>query len=225
MERSDSLYMNIPQPIHTPVDAHSAKIYTPSRAPSNSSRQRRFHRIPGGFPEEEKENRSFLAEKQNQQPFFDPELHGSFLDNATAETPEAGGVYLIRQMGTKRTLTLTTGKVTVHYGTLPQGGWQWICEDLKNGHMAFREAVSGRYLGRCIGHTLRPRFHVEEKKAGNSESWALRPRKQGGYNLMVKRRRGLQTLTIVEKDDASELKLRMVKNHSEAVRWEFIKVA
>ncbi|KAJ3567465.1 hypothetical protein NPX13_g6759 [Xylaria arbuscula] len=213
MDRSDSLYMNIPQPIHTPVDAHSAKIHTPSRAQSNSSRQRRSHRIPGGFPEEDEANQSFLTEKQSQVPGFDP------------ETPEAGGVYLIRQMGTNRTLTLTTGRVTVHYGTLPQGGWQWLCEDLKNGHMAFREAVSGRYLGRCIGHTLRPRFHVEEKKAGNSESWALRPRKQGGYNLMVKRRRGLQTLTIVEKDDTSELKLRMVKNHSEAVRWEFIKVA
>ena len=66
---------------------------------------------------------------------------------------------------------------------------------------------------------------MEEKKPGRSEAFVLRPRKQGGFNLMVKQRGSLKALTIVDDDDEGGLKLRKATDYNDAARWEFIKVS
>ena len=212
--------MNIPRTIRVPMeDSESTRAAEEFRAIFDSNtRRRRSDRV---VDDSEGENQAFPTNEITN-PLFEPELHGSAFDNAASEIPEDGGIYLIREIHTKRMLTLARGKLTIEYGTLSQGGRQWACEDLSSGHMAFREIVSGRYLGR---RHQRRRFRVEEKKPGRSEAFVLRPRKQGGFNLMVKQRGSLKALTIVDDDDEGGLKLRKATDYNDAARWEFIKVS
>ncbi|KAI0521313.1 hypothetical protein F5B22DRAFT_644038 [Xylaria bambusicola] len=135
------------------------------------------------------------------------------------EVPESGGVYMIREIDTKRTITLRQGQVTMTRGTSPQGGWQWICEERQNGYIGFRDIVSGKYLGRGSGGE----FHAEAKEMGDKESFVLRPRNAGGHNLMVKRWRGLKAVAMGDCENA-EPKLVEASSRTSPARLEFIRV-
>ncbi|KAI1276039.1 hypothetical protein F5Y07DRAFT_367927 [Xylaria sp. FL0933] len=142
----------------------------------------------------------------------------SFTLNGMCEVPEHGCIYMIRDIDSEKAITLVEGCLTLAVATGTRGGWQWICEELDNGWIGFREVVSGRLLGR----DNRGGFYAQATKLKAWESFVLRPREAGGYNLRVKNWETLRSMVIV--DDGKTPKLVEAPTTKEAARWEFVRV-
>ncbi|KAJ8131418.1 hypothetical protein O1611_g2212 [Lasiodiplodia mahajangana] len=149
-----------------------------------------------------------------------PESSSTFtMNNAVASAPEPGETYMIRECSSERALTLVDGKPTVLLNEGTRGGWHWKCEEHPNGWIGFRNAVSGRYLGRDDNGG----YMVEATKFDHWESFVLRPREVGGYNLCVRFRDKLKPMGIVDADGPTP-KLVDAKSPDQAARWEFVRV-
>lgn len=136
-----------------------------------------------------------------------------------ASVPEPNHVYMIREVNLDQALTVLDGELTLTSHTDTRGGWQWRCEEHPNGWMGFRDAVSGRYLG----HDNRGGYIVQAKKFLDWESFVIRHRKNGGYNLCVKYGHKLKPVGIAG-GDGSEAKLVDASGSAEAALWVFIEV-
>ncbi|KAI1346808.1 hypothetical protein F5Y01DRAFT_296960 [Xylaria sp. FL0043] len=143
----------------------------------------------------------------------------SFTINGMCEVPEHGCVYMIRDVDSEKAITLVEGRLTLTLATgNTRGGWQWICEELDHGWIGFREVVSGRLLGR----DNKGGFYVQATRLRDWESFVLRPREVGGYNLQVRYGDRLRAMAIA--DDGEAAKLVEISTAKEAARWEFVRV-
>ncbi|KAI0799010.1 hypothetical protein GGR55DRAFT_671424 [Xylaria sp. FL0064] len=142
----------------------------------------------------------------------------SFTINGMCEVPEHGCIYMIRDIDSEKAITLVEGRLTLAVATGTRGGWQWICEELEGGWIGFREVVSGRLLGR----DNKGGFYAQATNLKAWESFVLRPREAGGYNLRVKHWDTLKSMAIV--DDGKTPKLVEAPTAKEAARWEFVRV-
>lgn len=136
-----------------------------------------------------------------------------------ASIPEPGHVYMIREANLDKALTVLNGELTLMSHTDTRGGWQWHCEQNANGWMGFRDAVSGRYLG----HDNRGGYVVQAKRLSDWESFVIRHRKGGGYNLCVKYGHKLKPMGTAV-GDGTGMKLVDAPSPAEAAVWAFIEV-
>ncbi|KAI0966591.1 hypothetical protein F4678DRAFT_449109 [Xylaria arbuscula] len=150
-----------------------------------------------------------------------PSSDSSTLGGSTSvfSVPEPGGIYIIRHTDSDRAMTLVEGRVTLVEGTRTGGGWQWICEELPEGYLGFRDVVQGKYLGR----DNKGGFYAQVGRQGSWESFVLRPREAGGYNLCVRHWFSLKALSVADAEEPSP-RLIEVPITKEAARWEFVKV-
>ncbi|KAI1826359.1 hypothetical protein F4861DRAFT_546287 [Xylaria intraflava] len=132
--------------------------------------------------------------------------------------PEPGGTYMIRHMDSGKALRLINGSLTLSLIKDTGGGWHWHCEELPNGWIGFREAVSGKYLG----HDNNGGYRATAGKMGRWESFVLRPRDRGGINLWVSHWYGLKAVAIAEPEKSG--RLVDAAGSAEAARWVFIRV-
>ncbi|KAI0397966.1 hypothetical protein F5Y17DRAFT_256072 [Xylariaceae sp. FL0594] len=132
--------------------------------------------------------------------------------------PEPGGRYMIRHVETKKAITLVDGHLTLLRNPEPGLGWHWHCEEQRGGWTGFRQGVSGNYLG----HDNRGGFTVVASKMKGWECFALRPRQEGGYNLLLPDRSSLKGMGISGVNDPWP-KLVLVTDMKDAAKWEFIK--
>ncbi|KAI0426775.1 hypothetical protein F5Y09DRAFT_317978 [Xylaria sp. FL1042] len=143
----------------------------------------------------------------------------SFTINGMCEVPEPGWIYMIRDIDSEKAITLLEGRLTLEFPSGTRGGWQWTCEELPDGWIGFREVVSGRFLGR----DNRGGFYAQATKLKAWESFVLRPRELGGYNLCVKNWSALTAIAVSNLISLSP-KLVEASTADDAARWEFVKV-
>ncbi|KAI0867645.1 hypothetical protein GGS24DRAFT_267648 [Hypoxylon argillaceum] len=141
------------------------------------------------------------------------------MSNAVASVPEAGGTYMIRELGSDRVLTILNGNLTVQLNDGTGGGWHWHCEENEIGFIGFRNAVSGRYLG----HNNKGGYIARSKKMRTKELFLLRPRNQGGYNLCIAPWVRLKPMGIADEDGPTP-KLVHASSYDKAVHWAFVSV-
>ncbi|KAI1426494.1 hypothetical protein F5Y12DRAFT_742403 [Xylaria sp. FL1777] len=148
-----------------------------------------------------------------------PNLHSFTINGGISEVPEPGGLYMIRDLDSGKAITLVEGHVTLVLDAGTRGGWQWKCEELREGWIGFRNVVSGKYLGR----DNKGRFVALFDKFHGWESFVLRPREAGGYNLLGKDGYVLRAMAIIDAESTSPTlaETRAAKN---GARWEFVKV-
>ncbi|KAI0533611.1 hypothetical protein GGR58DRAFT_100853 [Xylaria digitata] len=139
-------------------------------------------------------------------------------DGGMGSVPEAGGIYLIRDLDPGRAITLDDGRLTLKLDVGTRGGWQWRCEERADGWIGFRDVIHGKYLGR----DNKGGFYVRADKMDSWEWFVLRPREAGGYNLLVKNWSRLVAMAIVE--GGTLPKLVEAGTTQKAARWEFVKV-
>lgn len=141
------------------------------------------------------------------------------INGGIGSVPEAGGIYMIRDLDSGKAITMACGLLTIVPDAGTRGGWQWECEEVRDGWIGFRDVVSGRYLGRDNNGG----FCAQASKLKGWESFVLRPRQAGGYNLLVKNWSSLTPISIVGNDMTWP---RLVEDQSPdaAARWEFVKV-
>ncbi|KAI0467317.1 hypothetical protein F4859DRAFT_525962 [Xylaria cf. heliscus] len=142
----------------------------------------------------------------------------SSIGSPVASVPEPGKTYKIVEIVSERAITLIGGRLVPVLDVGTRGGWQWDCEENPDGWIGFRNAVSGRYLG----HDNKGGYIAQANKLDAWESFTLRPRTAGGYNLCVKHGSKLKPMGI--SDDGSESKLVDAQSYEEAARWEFYEV-
>jgi hypothetical protein len=126
---------------------------------------------------------------------------------------------MIREVESGKAITLVNGRLTLVRDAGTRGGWQWHCEEQDDGWLGFRDAVSGKYLG----HDNRDGFRVQASKHLSWESFILRPREAGGYNLLVKDGNRLRAMAVTDADKMSP-RLLLASNAKEGARWEFVEV-
>ncbi|KAI1735111.1 hypothetical protein F4680DRAFT_453202 [Xylaria scruposa] len=141
------------------------------------------------------------------------------LGNVVTSVPEPGNTYKIVEVDSERTIALVRGRLTLVSDAGTRGGWQWDCEEHPDGWIGFRDAVSGRYLG----HDNKGGYIAQAGKLDAWESFVLRPRAAGGYNLYMKFGHKLKLMGVSENDGPTP-KLVDAKSFEEAARWEFYKV-
>ncbi|KAI0547796.1 hypothetical protein F4679DRAFT_597457 [Xylaria curta] len=141
------------------------------------------------------------------------------LHNVVNSVPEPGNTYKIVEVGSERAIALVRGCLTLVWDAGTRGGWQWDCEENPDGWIGFRDAVSGGYLG----HDNKGGYIARAGKLDSWESFVLRPRAAGGYNLCVKFGNKLKPMGVSESDGPTP-KLVDAKSPEEAARWEFYKV-
>ncbi|KAI0453908.1 hypothetical protein F5B21DRAFT_477512 [Xylaria acuta] len=141
------------------------------------------------------------------------------IGNTLTSAPEPGKTYKIVEVDSERAITLVGGRLTLVLDAGTRGGWQWDCEEHPDGWIGFRDAVSGRYLG----HDNKGGYIAQASKLDSWESFVLRPRAAGGYNLCVKYGHKLKPMGILDNDE-SATKLVDAQSYEEAARWEFYKV-
>ncbi|RYC63356.1 hypothetical protein CHU98_g2844 [Xylaria longipes] len=117
-----------------------------------------------------------------------------------SSVPEPGGEYMIRELDSGRAITLVDGRLTL---VLDAG---------------FRNTVSRKYFGR----DNKGGFCAEAGRLHAWESFLLRPREAGGYNLWVKHWFMLKAMAILEHDGTLP-RLVEARNTQEAALWEFVK--
>ncbi|KAI0864737.1 hypothetical protein F4860DRAFT_528447 [Xylaria cubensis] len=139
--------------------------------------------------------------------------------NLVTSVPEPGNTYKIVEVDSERAISLVRGSLTLVLDTSTRGGWQWDCEEHPNGWIGFREAVSGKFLG----HDNKGGYIAQASKLDSWESFVLRRRAAGGYNLCVKYGHKLKPMGISESDGPTP-KLVDAKSSEEAARWEFYKI-
>ncbi|KAI1193111.1 hypothetical protein F5X97DRAFT_339373 [Nemania serpens] len=143
-------------------------------------------------------------------------------DITIASVPVPKETYMIRNIDTGRAITVEEGHLTLKLPGGTRGGWHWHCVERDGGWLGFREAVSGKYLGRDgMGG-----FQVKFNHFVDWESFCLRPLEEGGYHLLVleesNNRYSSSYLHRMGISDDGELV--MVNTAAEATRWEFVKV-
>lgn len=136
-----------------------------------------------------------------------------------ASIPEPNHVYMMREVRLDKVLTVSEGELALKEHADTRGGWQWHCEELPNGWMGFRDAVSGRYLG----HDNRGGYIVQAKKLLDWESFVIRHRKGGGYNLFVKYGHKLKPMGLAVRD--GKWKLVDAPTPEKIGMWAFIEVS
>ncbi|KAI3319884.1 hypothetical protein HD806DRAFT_508192 [Xylariaceae sp. AK1471] len=141
------------------------------------------------------------------------------INGGTSSIPEPGGTYMIRDLESGKAITLVNGRLTLVLNAGTRGGWQWHCEEVDDGWVGFRDAVSGKYLG----HDNKGGFQVQASKLYSWESFVLRPREAGGCNLWVKYGSKLKAMGIADKDEPFPTLIQAL-SAKEAARWEFVKV-
>ncbi|KAI1299041.1 hypothetical protein F5Y03DRAFT_408959 [Xylaria venustula] len=141
-------------------------------------------------------------------------LHHDIVKLRIGEVPEPGHIYMIRDLVFGRLITLMNGKVELLQNEWILGGCYWICDELESGWTGFRNAVSGKYLGR----TSQGNFSVGFINA----QFVLRPSRLGGYNLCMNCDGRLTAAAIESKDKVWSLV--EAETSKDAARWEFIKL-
>ncbi|KAI8948133.1 hypothetical protein F4801DRAFT_470474 [Xylaria longipes] len=141
--------------------------------------------------------------------------------NTLTSAPEPGNTYKILEIDSERAITLVGGRLTLVLDAGTRGGWHWECEEHPGGDgwIGFRDAVSGRYLG----HDNKGGYIVQASKFDGWESFVLRPRAAGGYNLCVRYGNKLKPMGISD-NDGSDPKLVDAQSYEKAARWAFYKV-
>ncbi|RWA09539.1 hypothetical protein EKO27_g5553 [Xylaria grammica] len=139
-------------------------------------------------------------------------------NGGVGSVPEPGGTYMIRDAESGRVMAIVEGRLTLVRDLGTRGGWQWRCEELPDGWIGFWDLVHRKYLGR----DKRGGFHAYVSKMDSCESFVLRPREAGGYNLRVKHWYTLRAMAI--REDGESPKLVEAQSTEEAARWEFVKV-
>ncbi|KAI1170115.1 hypothetical protein F4777DRAFT_138592 [Nemania sp. FL0916] len=142
----------------------------------------------------------------------------SAMNRPDTSIPEPNNTYLIREAGSNRCITFVAGKITLEGDAHARGGWQWHCEEHPDGWLGFRDAVSGRYLG----HDNRGNYIVHGKKLDLWESFIIRPREKGGFNMYVRWGHRLRPTGIA--DVKGQPKLTYAASNDDAARWEFVRV-
>lgn len=143
----------------------------------------------------------------------------SFRSFTVDSVPEHDGIYMIRHIDSGKAITAVDGQLTLVRDPGTRGGWQWKCEELHDGWVGFRDVAFHKYLGR----DNKGGFRAEANKMKDWESFVLRPREAGGYNLLAKYWSMLKGMAVADSDGTSP-KLVEVPTAQEAARWEFVSV-
>ncbi|KAI1810317.1 hypothetical protein GGS20DRAFT_568179 [Poronia punctata] len=69
------------------------------------------------------------------------------IPNNIPSIPEANKNYMIRQAGTDLVISLIDGGIKLVAQGIYSGAWQWKCVEPSVGWLAFRNVVSGTYIG------------------------------------------------------------------------------
>ncbi|KAI0404122.1 hypothetical protein F4802DRAFT_265218 [Xylaria palmicola] len=141
------------------------------------------------------------------------------INGGVTSVPENGHTYMIREVDSGRAITLVNGRLTLVLDAGTRGGWHWCCEEHSSGWIGFRDAVSGKYLG----HDNKGGYMVRAEKLRAWESFVLRPREKGGYNLFVKDWDTLKPMG-VDNIDGQTPRLVNAPSLEKAARWEFVEV-
>ncbi|KAI0970498.1 hypothetical protein F4678DRAFT_479909 [Xylaria arbuscula] len=148
---------------------------------------------------------------------FSQTLHEAIAKLRIGEVPEPGQMYMIRDLVSKKSVSLINGKFALLHNHFGLGGWHWLCDELGGGWIGFRNAVSGDYLGKSDLDT-----YFSARTSRKNKQFVLRPSALGGYNLCLNHD-GLLKAAFIENND--ELgRLGAVVAPKEPARWEFIKL-
>ncbi|KAI1117977.1 hypothetical protein F5Y14DRAFT_464007 [Nemania sp. NC0429] len=139
-------------------------------------------------------------------------------NDTIACVPVPHETYMIRNADTGGAITMEDGLLTLKMPVGTRGGWHWHCVERAGGWLGFREAVSGKHLGR----DGKGGFQAQFNHFDDWESFCLRPLGEGRYHLLVLRKEKTCYLRRIGVADAS--KLVEVEAAAKATRWEFVKV-
>ncbi|KAI0446721.1 hypothetical protein F4803DRAFT_502128 [Xylaria telfairii] len=126
---------------------------------------------------------------------------------------------MIRDLDSGKAIAMVQGLLTMILDVGTRGGWQWKCEEVREGWTGFCNVVSGKYLGR----DNKGGFCAQASKLKDRESFVLCPQQAGGYNLFVNNWSSLTPISIFGRD----IRLpSLIEDQSPdaAARWEFVKV-
>ncbi|KAI1308090.1 hypothetical protein F5Y03DRAFT_351162 [Xylaria venustula] len=163
---------------------------------------------------------STAADGSMKEPDESPKLHCFTINGGINDVPEPNGVYMIRDLISQKAITLVDGHVTLLRDAGTQGGWHWKFEERSDLYVGFRNTVSGKYLGR----DNKGGFCALYGKLDGWESFQLRHRQSGGYNLLGKDRSVMRAMAIIDDESIPTPKLVECMDMEKAARWEFVKV-
>ncbi|KAK8900815.1 hypothetical protein QC760_010579 [Botrytis cinerea] len=135
------------------------------------------------------------------------------IDNAV---PEPGEIFIIRERGYGKIITLKDGNLQLDCNINRVGGCYWICVE-KNGWLGFRNYISGTY----IGHNGHGKFYAQATYHNDWESFCARKHPNGGYLLLTRHWSKLWKMDIKKNSDELD---ELVETETEGTTWEFAKV-
>ncbi|RYP10127.1 hypothetical protein DL764_000837 [Monosporascus ibericus] len=150
---------------------------------------------------------------------INPEFPDAFehfsIHGGIGTVPDAGRTYMIRDLDSGKAITLVGGRLSLERDAGTKGGWRWDCVERDDGWLGFREAVSGKYLGR----DGRGGFRAEAHQFDSWESLVLRPLREGGYHILA-----IHWWTLRRMGIANGGNLVECASKGGAARWEFVEV-
>jgi hypothetical protein len=140
--------------------------------------------------------------------------YGWHFPSETQTTPCAGRKYMIRERKSGKVLMLIDGQLCLDPNTESQGGWRWHCVE-NSGQLGFREASSGRYLGRDGNDG----FKATAKHHREWEYFQLRSH-QGGHQLLSPHWSAFIRVGLADNGN----RLIDAPSAAEGVVWDFVEV-
>ncbi|KAL3476596.1 hypothetical protein BJX99DRAFT_227672 [Aspergillus californicus] len=144
--------------------------------------------------------------------------------------PRKGITFLIRDPLTGLVINLDDGILRLHPGQRGNGpsdtphhgrDSHWHCVENENLWLGFRNAVSGRYIGRNDDTKGKCRFIVEAPRHDEWEWFCAREHPLGGHVLLVKVRKGFRAMKIGGDGGREVL---VAGRGKDGTAWEFIEV-
>ncbi|KAK8900776.1 hypothetical protein QC760_010540 [Botrytis cinerea] len=138
------------------------------------------------------------------------------IDNAV---PEPGEIFVIRERGYGKIITLKDGNLQLNSNINRVGGCYWICVE-KNGWLGFRNYISGTY----IGHNGNGKFYAQATYHNDWESFCAREHPNEGYQLLTRHGSKLRKMDIKKSSDELNELDELVEIDTGGTTWEFAKV-
>jgi len=135
----------------------------------------------------------------------------------SSSVPGPGFTFIIRSVSCGRVITLLDGQIVLtQLGGC--GSTRWACVET-NGWLGFKNLVSGKFLG----HSKNGRLQCSAERHLGWERFHVRPRREGGYVLLMTNWDDLWPVGI-KVEQGVEYLAKFNKGGSDGIIWEFIEV-